>query len=472
VARILSMLAIVVAAFGAFTSGLAPLLIGVPLALAGAVWLASDPVLLMTVSWLGGEYWDLAAGGWTVFKVGLIAQVGLIAVTATLGDRKLRADRVLIMLTVALASWMVLTETVATNPTLSWGPQLVGFALILLVPQQFVHGERDLQRFATTASLAAVPLALWVLDELNWNPTGFGYARIAGPTHQPNRMGHIAAWYALWSAALLLSRRPRHLLIGAFGLSTMIYVTLASASRGALAMLVTGGAVFWLLAPISWTRRLAFAGGIVVTVVALMPFLPPVFSGRVVTTLEAAADPTSVGKRELAQLSAGRDVSYELGFEMLKESPILGHGDAEFQRRNHRRTFGLDAFEAHSGVVALAAAHGLPALLIVVLLFAYTWRAAWIVCRRGQTRAMRTYGAVLSGVVAMEVVNLLNTTAPLDANVWLCPALAVASARIVRRQERAARRGAQHQTAAPGARRSTTAGARGLSPPSPAGAVP
>ena len=288
------------------------------------------------------------------------------------------------------------------GPTVEVAPEqfFLGFLLPVLIPWLIFRHVRDRERWDWLMAVFAVAALILVFRNL---------------------AQYVQEWLALGKLSSDVNLHRRFAVNLVFGLPFLLWIAVGSRQRWlaatgwllaivSLVMIVaTGARGAWLGAFVVImiyllflrSRRLfaASAAGLAIAVIAGLTVIPPEL---VVNKIQLGMDTSN--------RTAG---TWGPAIEMIRDRPLLGYGlgDDVFHQEFNRRVVTAEhwtirqSLGPHSFFLALGFAAGLPALLVLLLLF---WLAVWPMGRRVPTHlaaggAARSFG--LSGIALLAAVS-------------------------------------------------------------------
>ncbi len=270
--------------------------------------------------------------------------------------------------------------------------------MLVAYASQFITNMRHHRTIAFVLMCMAVISGLWAAVETPPWALGQG-VRALGPGGQPNTTAANAARLFLFALPLLWDRgAPALYRFMAFaGIPAFAYAQFSTASRGAVIAFVAGLVAFSITVPRSIGVKLLapFLVGITVSVVALAA--PESFNQRFEETVRVS-DTGDVIEVE----DSSRRVLAELALIMMRESPIIGHGEKGYNNRAEQVFNGI-AYSVHTSYLGVAVAFGVPFMVLYVLLL---WGALLMLWRMASAASgmRRYYYAGMLGAVAFEAV--------------------------------------------------------------------
>jgi probable O-glycosylation ligase (exosortase A-associated) len=170
------------------------------------------------------------------------------------------------------------------------------------------------------------------------------------------------------------------------------FSVLGSQSRGAL---LGGGAMLVFL----WlkSRRKAIALVAMVLIVPLMiGFMPSTWTNRM-HTIETYQEDAS---------AQGRINAWLMAINLVKDHPIVGGGFDLYTADTFARWAPdpTDVHAAHSNYFQVLGEHGIPGLLLFLLLFFLAWRTATYVIRRARGESELSWAADLCRMIQVSLV--------------------------------------------------------------------
>ena len=265
--------------------------------------------------------------------------------------------------------------------------------------------------------------------------------RPQGVFSQPNELGAFAMVVSLVALGLLLGARsgPRwrtDRLLAAAALVPGLGALAVSLSRGAWIGTVFGVGVLLLFARHARRPVLSAAGGMVLLVVVLAAVAPSLTPVRVVV-------------ERVASLGGGASNPYDdrprIWAEALREAharPVLGMGPGTFPFASVRSPSGartVFAEHAHDVLLTTAAETGVlgVAALVSLTLASAADVGGGLRAARGDRRLLGPLAglaAALTGFVGEGLVDVTLRNALVAQTLWVCLGLALAGARLARRQ--------------------------------------
>lgn len=310
-----------------------------------------------------------------------------------------------------------------------WAGLVLGLAVIPILLYVLGAGGRRVLVVGGVAVTVAVVVGgidgLWpgALDATPLGPLLSGVAsdRASGPFPSPNRLGTVAAVYALTAAVLVWEQRGRWGILLGLAATGALVTVLASFSRGALVGLVLAGIV--LIARRS--MRLGAATALLVVVAAAVA--APVFMDA-----RLGSPPVSSGRpAEQATNDDDRLSAWKAGVRMGLERPLTGFGYGSFAVVG-RDYGGPDTLRtAHNETISLFAESGLPgAFSFVGLMVA----GAWSLRRRGWVQDIGLAALIVFAVASS--FNVQSVYPQVTVVIWsfIAASLALAHGRDVARE--------------------------------------
>ena len=329
----------------------------------------------------------LSLAGWLVFRPalwkGIVPQVRRLALAG-------------------MAFVAIVVVASLAGPTVEVAPEqfFLGFLLPVLIPWLIFRHVRDRERWGWLMAVFAVAALILVFRNL---------------------AQYVQEWLALGKLSSDVHLHRRFAVNLVFGLPFLLWIAVGSRQRWlaatgwllaivSLVMIVaTGARGAWLGAFVVImiyllflrSRRLfaASAAGLAIAVIAGLTVIPPEL---VVNKIQQGMDTSN--------RTAG---TWGPAIEMIRDRPLLGYGlgDDVFHQEFNRRVVTAEhwtirqSLGPHSFFLALGFAAGLPALLVLLLLF---WLAVWPMGRRVPTHlaaggAARSFG--LSGIALLAAVS-------------------------------------------------------------------
>jgi O-antigen ligase len=262
-------------------------------------------------------------------------------------------------------------------------------------------------------------LALGVLEWLDkrWLDS-IEKARLLGPQNQPNDYGAFLVMSAAPFMGLFLSHMGK---IRTWALLpyflALAKIVLATFSRGAYVGLALAGVA---AAYVRGRLFLLFMGVLGLGMLVAMPELMP-------ESLSARMEQLTVDsgqKEELDASSQTRLILWKAAVDMTLESPVLGKGFKTFPLLKSQYTE-QDVVESdnHNMYLYLSSQMGLPALLVLLLLFYRTYRLGADLYRRGDDAFARGVGlgavAMVAGVAAVNMFGSRMVDIAVTAYFWI-----------------------------------------------------
>lgn len=259
-----------------------------------------------------------------------------------------------------------------------WAGLVLGLAVIPILLYVLRAGGRRLLVVGGAAVTVAVTVGgidgLWP-GALDATPLGLLLSNVAsdrasGPFPSPNRLGTVAAVYALTAAVLAWEQRGRWGILLGLAAAGALVTVIASFSRGALLGLVLAGIV--LIA----RRSLRLGAATVLLVAVAAAVATPVFMDA-----RLGSPPVSSGRpAEQAANDDDRLSAWKAGVRMGLARPLTGFGYGSFAVVGDDYGGPETLRTAHNETIALFAESGLPGALSFVGLMVV---GAWSMRRRG-----------------------------------------------------------------------------------------
>ena len=353
----------------------------------------------------------------TPFKVFFVALVVAGALAILRRGRLYFGARAFFYAMLAMLFIRTISEIVASAGHVGDMPQMLASGFMVFICVQFVgtiEDHRDLLRVYVVGLLIS---GLWVLVEVPPRLLMIGVnVRALGPGNQPNTTGSVCATLFLLTVPMILDKRldKGWRIAAGMGILANAYVQFATASRGVLLATVAALMVLAWFLQRDANRRVAAIAAVVLSVAVFMAVAPAAFMYRVERTVQVA----DVGGGYEINDSA-RLVLATLAVEMIKESPLIGHGGRGFQQRAAMYFGGPSgAMAVHTAYLGVAVGHGLVCALIwTLVLFGAFFASAWL-CMQS-TGPPRLYYAGLTSMLGFKVVFALASVEGFDQLSWL-----------------------------------------------------
>jgi O-antigen ligase len=248
--------------------------------------------------------------------------------------------------------------------------------------------------------------------------------RPIGSSGDPNTFAINLAGAALIAITLLACRPSwQRALVAAVVFPGIVFVILATASRGAMLALTGGCAVFLAFSAIRGKLLIAATGAIVAvgTFVGFTANVSPLASARLVG--------------EVGTESVGYRVGWtQMALEMWRDHPIVGIGPSQFLR--YYATYRVDSvpreeYYPHNTFIQVLAENGVVGLLVFLGLWAYAFNRAVVAYRGARTPVERNLAAGLGGMLtAFALFALTSNTLEIEIY-WVTFAFLALLARMV-----------------------------------------
>lgn len=405
---------------------------------------AQAPGLVLACLVVGGvvavDPWGLAPFG--PLRFGLIG-VLLLVCAALLAGRRIAVASIPTVAWVGLLAWTGVAAAWAVDPLHAWigtPDRRMGWLSWALLALAFLLGQaaadpRTTRLLTRAAALACAALGLYAVAELaGVAPVAQAFAsgRLGGPYGQPAYLGAAGALLTPIAVGLAADAGERvgwrclGLVAGALG----GLAVLGSQTRGAWVGLAAAGVVVGGIR--AWPTLRRRPARVVVVLVLLA----------------ASATLTPLGPRALSIADAGPDgaggrlAEWEVATAAIRQRPLLGAGPEGYRvvfpeavDATYVAAFGRDVItdRAHSGVLDVAVAAGLPAAGAYLVLLGAVSLAALRVVRRGPPVLVGAGAGVIAYAVQQQ---LLFPVLEVDPAFWLVAGLVVGSVGVPRGRRR------------------------------------
>lgn len=362
-------------------------------------------LLVFTLPWQGAQY----VGGSTITRVVGVVLLPLAGL-AVLREGQRHELRETHWLALAYVAWVAfsafwsrdLEATVAATVT------FVQLAALLLLLWEFAAGRR-LPGILWSYLAGAAVVMVDVIGDWLANP---GQARYRATGTNPNYVGLLMA-FAVMVAWFLASRseRPSSRVVARVGVAAATFVSVLTASRGGLVLLVVSYAfILVTMGGLSFATQWSFAALAAVALVFGAAALPAEQVERLSTTTSEVSEGSLNGRREL----------WDVAWGLFDDSPVVGVG-ADAPREEIRRTFGEENAVHNTYLENLAG-------LGVVGMFFFAAMFASALLSMAAAPLERRFGYA---IVAMLAVAFLVTHLADDKVTWLALGTVIGLARQV-----------------------------------------
>ena len=261
--------------------------------------------------------------------------------------------------------------------------------------------DRRAIRWVLIATLLPIPYMFRVFHAQLQNVAGWHYdddMRLVSSTFMKLGSNEMAAFFAGYSVviiALLIYTGRKHVKLALAALTALsLYCLMYSYSRGSWLSFIIGMLALGLFVSRKWTIALVLLGALFYnTMFTLLP-----------TSVQERFQTIQVEEGEERDRSAqSRFVLWQLAMEQYRESPIIGIGNDEFQRRNELGK------EPHNYFVEVLTEQGALGALFLLLIFIQAWRLSRRLAKTAQDPLYRGLGIGMFGcVTAFAVGNLFG----------------------------------------------------------------
>ncbi|HEY7413316.1 MAG TPA: O-antigen ligase family protein [Vicinamibacteria bacterium] len=389
--------------------------------------------------------------GLNVTNLALLA--GVVALAGTRARRwprrRLRAVEGLTLAYVAVGSLSVVPAWfgghTAGEILLDYRAWLAPVVLFFLA-RGLVRDRRDVQGvlWVLAWTVLLVALCTWKEGIDRGSRGSIDSARVRGLLEQSNSMGAFLAYYGTPLLAFALTARPlKRALPYLAGFLVTARVTLYTFSRGAYLSTLAGAATVLLLGnPLLFV---AASGGGAAAVAAFPALVPDSVRERLGHTQNDSLEAES----SLDKSSTYRLIIWRGALRMVAERPAQGVGLNRFAETIEDYTSEVlgpdDPRDAHNAFLLVAAEMGVPALAVLLALFA-AWAAAGLRLHRGRRHPVdrRLALAFLGSLSAVAVSGMLGSRFSEEALIgcfWVLAGLTMAVAGMREPPRRPRRRG-------------------------------
>ena len=250
------------------------------------------------------------------------------------------------------------------------------------------------KRFVLYMCLGAMVLAVYAIPEMldKMGGSSIDKSRIGGPHQQPNMFGGFMAYTVLPVGAIFVTYIKdirAWLLTPYFLLAAKLLI--ATFSRGAYLAMAVGA---FMAAYFKGKGFLFFMGTLALCALLVFPSLfPQAVKDRLLGSEDENNRVIAVEGDKLDKSSEHRIILWRAGGKMILESPILGKGFKGFMKLKGEYTE-QDVHESdpHNTYIYVAAQMGLPALVLFVMILAYSFHLGRALSRNREDLFIRAIG--------------------------------------------------------------------------------
>ena len=320
------------------------------------------------------------AAGITPFKLSIVVLAGLTA------NKLYREEFVSITWPLVGSLLFILVVKLISDISATYGGhfsslyEFLGTLLLILMLTQLIRSMEDMRAMAIPIVLNLIALGLYVAFFESGGEPGSQYVRFDGPTGNANALAIAVLGPLPLAFAVAFDGSSRRLIriVGVAAVVFGIYSMLGTASRAGAGGTVLAFMVLGLTLGRTFRVRLMMIAAVAVILPTAWYFSPATMTYRLTATI-TEADETSINSGPKVGLSE-RDEHLSMALDMIPESPWIGHGATGFVMR--RTMLGMTRTWAHSSVLGLTVAHGVPAALLYLFLLLGSIYVAWLNRRR------------------------------------------------------------------------------------------
>lgn len=367
------------------------------------VYLSRRPATLAGVV-LAVHAWPfvtLAGGiGVTPFKFAVVLLAAVVGAAAVRSGGRTVPTSFFVALLVFLALNLIAELDAPTGSSFQRTYILLGTFLSIGLTSQIVQTVEELDEFVRPLIVNLVILAAWMLYNTSAGALWGGGERVHGMVGNANTLAFVAM-APLPIAGVLVFNRARTLrsrVFAGFAFACGALTIMASGSRGCTLGAAVGVLSTALVLAQGMRQRLISVVAVAVVLAAAVAFAPTAIVTRLqdsVSSLEA----TQMRSRRLG-LSL-RDEHVKMGFEMIPERPLFGHGSTGFEKR--RSMISDERQVLHSAFVSVAVTCGVPGGLLYLALFLFAIRTAWLGARRGPIQQRYAFAGLVGTIAGLAV---------------------------------------------------------------------
>jgi len=299
----------------------------------------------------------------------------------------------------------------------AWLDQFVMYFIAL----SCIRNIETAKRVVVYMCIGTMVVAVYAIPEMleKMGASTIDKSRIGGPHQQPNMFGGFLAYTLLPLVAIFVTYIKdirAWLLTPYFFLAAKLLIT--TFSRGAYLAMAVGG---FLAAYFKGKGFLMFFGTLGVCVLLVFPSLfPDAIKDRL---FPDDGNDRVTQPEKLDKSSEHRIILWRAGGKMILESPILGKGFKGFQKLSSEYTeVEVHESDPHNTYIYIAAQMGIPALVLFLLILAYSFHLGRFLSRNKEDLFIRAIGiGGASATVCYAVICIFGSRAvnlEFTSNFW------------------------------------------------------
>lgn len=352
----------------------------------------------------------------TAFKVGLMGLLLFTIVHAAQKRRVFVSPKHFFVVMGAMFLMRAMSNLLAG--AIGWAPNLLqmvsSFALVAIAAQ-FIHTVDDHRTMLKPYIAMVLLCGVWVFFETP--PTMLsegGNVRAIGPAGSPNSTGSISSFLFFLAFPIALDKQMnlKWRVAALAMIPALFYVQFATSSRGVMVATIIALLMFGNFFQTTTKQRMTAFATILVGALCFVAIAPKSFLFRMESTVKTSEVSDSIEFEDSSRLELA-----ELAFEMIREKPLVGHGDNSFQQRS-QFIFDGQAVVSHTAYLGVATAYGLPFALLWTLTMLGSLLAAMWLCHTSRGE-VRPYYAGMVGSLSFKVIFSISAVETFDQISWL-----------------------------------------------------